>query len=214
MALLAFVAASISLSRSLSSTTIALPSICPSSITIGLPTFSAASTSASPHVQPLQAFFRRGAEELNGSQVGTGRARSVGCKRDVGSIVGVDVPVEGALKAHRAAFCAFLFRLGSATDLGSGAPFVIVDSADFCAYKVDGSAEERTSKPASLSSGLRAPLSTGRLESWRVPKGPKLAYMYLNKSEARGIREMYSSGERTICAAVKAAGLRVDAVAF
>lgn len=79
----------------------------------------------------MQAFFRRGAEELNGSQVGIGRARSVACKRDVGSIVGVDVPVEGALNAHRAAFCAFLFRLGSATDLGDVVPFVIVDPAGF-----------------------------------------------------------------------------------
>lgn len=165
-----------SLSRSLFSTTIALPSICPSRITIGLPAFSAASTSASPHVQLLHAFFRRGAEELelNGSQVGIGRARSVGCKRDVGSIVGVDVPVEGALNAHRAAFCAFLLRLGSATDLATVAPFVMVDPAGLCARKVNRSVEERMSKPASLSSELRAPFSAGRLERWRVPKGPKL----------------------------------------
>ena len=163
-----------SLSRSLFSTTIALPSTCPSSITIGLPAFSAASTSARPHVQPLHAFFRRGAEGLNGSQVGIGRARSVGCKSDAGSIVGVDVPVEGVLNAHRAAFCAFLFRFGSATDLGTVVPFVIVDPAAFCARKVNGSVEERTSKPASLSSELRAPLSAGRLEKCRVPKGPKL----------------------------------------
>lgn len=79
VAFLDMAAALISRCLSSSPTTTASPSTWALSMTV-FPCFaSSASISARPHVQPLQAFLRRGAPSaINGSHVGTGRARSEG----------------------------------------------------------------------------------------------------------------------------------------
>ena len=85
-----------------------------SAIAGGFALNSSASSSASPHVQFLHAFFRRGCDPSVGSHTGAGRCLSAGVSRESASICGV----AGELRAHNAFFFAgsVFLRFGSGTD--------------------------------------------------------------------------------------------------
>jgi hypothetical protein len=111
----AALAALVNLSFSESATSLAAPPSLPSSNTTFANPFrnSASSSSASPHVQPLHAFFRRGPPSLNGSHA-AGRALSASVSKLSASMVSP----RGAVRSHMALLAATL-RRGRAARAGA-----------------------------------------------------------------------------------------------
>lgn len=163
-------AAWIKRSFSLCSTTLASPFWDPSKRTTFPVLRSSSSSSARPHVHPLQAFFRRGAPPVTGSQVGAGR--------DLSSAVrSASASINGVAGADVIAHSAFFFS-GSVLrfSLNNGAGPFLDRWFGFCAIIVPSLGRDETIvKPAKVSSEGRDWNPDARFSRRRFPNGIKLS---------------------------------------